>query len=167
MWGDELSRADTNKDGRISMHELQFLKAAFTRSVYDATNADWNYCIVDKKIEGCENTEPIDPDADHDNAKKCCRSKETDPLDFIKYSDADWNNDGKVSVADLGPLKRNFGLDCGPRAKKDIRLGVSDETKTGMERVDFNGDGVVNFDDFVLMDAEKNAILCFSDNKSY
>jgi len=78
-----------------------------------------------------------------------------------------WIYKNSDNVARSQPLKRNFGLDCGPRAKKDIRLGVSDETKTGMERVDFNGDGVVNFDDFVLMDAEKNAILCFSDNKSY
>jgi len=156
LWGEEHSRTDTNKDGKISMHELQFLKAAFTRSVYDATNAEWNYCIVDKKREGCENTAPFNPSDDLVNAKKCCRSKETDPLGFIKYSDADWNNDGKVSVADLGPLKRNFGLDCGPRAKKDVLRGVLPEEMRGMARLDFNEDGVIDFKDEELMELGKN-----------
>jgi len=152
LWGEEHSRTDTNKDGMISIHELQFLKTAFG---VNATDAKWNYCIVDKKIEGCENTQPFDPDADLAKAKKCCRSKTTDPLDFIKYSDADWNNDGRVSVHDLGPLKRNFGLDCGPTAKKDVLRGVS-EGMRGMARLDYNEDGVIDFKDEELMELGKD-----------
>ncbi len=61
-----------------------------------------------------------------------------------------------MSVADLGPLKRNFGLDCGPRAKKDVLRGVLPEEMRGMARLDFNEDGVIDFKDMNLMELGKD-----------
>jgi len=52
-------------------------------------------------------------------------------------------------------LKRNFGLDCGPRAKKDVLRGVS-EGMRGMARLDFNEDGVIDFKDEQLMELGKD-----------
>ena len=71
--------------------------------------------------------------------------------------DQDGDQDEKVSVHDLGPLKRNFGLDCGPRAKKDVLRGVLlPEEMRGMARLDFNEDGVIDFKDEELMELGKN-----------
>jgi len=53
-------------------------------------------------------------------------------------------------------LKRNFGLDCGPRAKKDVLRGVLPEEMRGMARLDFNEDGVIDFKDEELMELGKN-----------
>ena len=61
-----------------------------------------------------------------------------------------------MSVADLGPLKRNFGLDCGPRAKKDVLRGVLPEGMRGMARLDYNEDGVIDFKDEELMELGKD-----------
>ncbi|HOC94341.1 MAG TPA: hypothetical protein PKH33_18465 [bacterium] len=52
-------------------------------------------------------------------------------------------------------MKRNFGLDCGPRAKKDVLRGVS-EGMRGMARLDYNEDGVIDFKDEELMELGKD-----------
>jgi len=72
----------------------------------------------------------------------------------VEGQDGDYG--GRVSVHDLGPLKRNFGLDCGPRAKKDVLRGVLPEGMRGMARLDFNEDGVIDFKDEQLMELGKN-----------